>query len=149
MTAVAEVACGSNRAPPADRLGRQRIKQDLPQSASFDLGPTVSAAIVVDLVDVDGAMLVEDAHRLAALVDDGAELLVQTGVAQGDLSVFLVDVEHSTLDASVRGCVEFVDGRCDAVHMQYAGQDQPGQSGTDDGDGWRVHHVLLRVRTRF
>jgi hypothetical protein len=51
---------------------------------------------------VDDGVLVEDAHGLAAGVDERAELLVETSGAQGGLAGVFVDVEHPALSAGGR-----------------------------------------------
>lgn len=84
-------------------------------------------------------MPVEDPHRLPAGVDDGAELLVQAGVAQGDLAVLLVDVQHAALGTGGGRFIEFVDRGGDAVDVQRSGERQAAEAAADDGDVGCVH----------
>ena len=103
------------------------------------LGAT--AAAVVGLVEKDRAVRVEHPRSLAALVDDSAELVEEAGRLQRELSVVVVDVEHSALRARIRGRIGLVDGGGDAVDVQNASERQPAEAGADDRDGNRRAHV--------
>ena len=133
---------------PAHRAGGQRVQQQPTQGAARDLGPATGAVVL--LVTQHLAVLVEDARRLAARMDQRHELGVQVRRLQRDLAVVVVDVEHAALRPRVRRGLGFEDRGGDAVHVQDARQHQPAEPGADDRDG-RVHGfpfaVPLRRRT--
>ena len=106
-----------------------RIRRRSPRSTSGR--PPVPSS---GLVEQDGAVRVEDPHRLAALVDDGAELVDQAGRLEGELPVVLVDVEHAALRARRRRGLGLVDRGRDAVDVQDAGEREAAESGADDRD---------------
>lgn len=78
----------------------QRPEQQIAQLAALDLG--AASVTVVRLLHADHGVLIEDAHGLAAGVDERAELLVQIGGAQGGLAGLLMDVEHAALPTGGR-----------------------------------------------
>ena len=119
-------------APPPDRAGRERVEQELPQVAAEHLG--AAAGAVVGLVEQDSAVRVEHPRRLAALVDEAAELVEQAGRLQGELPVVLVDVELAALGAGAGRGLGLVDRRRDAVDVQDAGEGQAAEAGADDRD---------------
>ena len=98
----------------------QRVEQDPAQVAAEHLGAYTRA--VVGLVEQHRAVLVEHARRLAAFVDDLAELVGEAGRLERELSVVLVDVELAALRASRRRGLRLVDRRGDAVDVEDAGE---------------------------
>src|SRR3954454_19555350 len=69
-------------------------------------------------------MLVEHPRRLAARVNDRAELVGEAGRGERELTVVLVDVELSALRARLSRRVGLEDGRGDAMHVEDAGEDE-------------------------
>src|SRR4051812_10673902 len=67
-------------------------------------------------------MLVEHPRRLAARVNDRAELVGEAGRGERELTVVLVDVELSALRARLSRRVGLEDGRGDAMHVENAGE---------------------------
>ena len=99
VPAVAEGPDAGDLASPLDRLVGQGVEQDPPQVAAEHLGTPARA--VVGLVEQHRAVLVEHARRLAALVDDRAELVGEAGRFERELPVVLVDVELAALRAGL------------------------------------------------
>lgn len=92
-------------------------------------------------------MLVQDPHGLAARVDGGEELLVQTRGAQRGLAGLDVHVEHAALGARGGRGLQVVDGGFDAAEVQDARQDEAAEASADDRDGVvgsGGHGALLR-----
>ncbi len=87
-------------------------------------------------------MLVEHARRLAALVDDRAELVGQAGRFERELAVVLVDVELAALRAGLRRGFRLVDRGGDAVDVEDAGEGEAAEARADDRD-WCRHRCPL------
>ncbi len=92
-------------------------------------------------------MPVEHAQRLAALVDETEELVVETGVLQGELPVVVVDVEHAALRTGGGRGLRLVDRGRYAVDVQDPGERQPAEPRADDRDGGG-HGVLPSCRPK-
>ncbi len=116
----------------------QGVEQDPAQVAAEHLGTPGRA--VVGLVEQHRAVLVEHARRLAALVDDRAELVGEAGRFERELPVVLVDVELAALRAGLRRGLRLVDRRGDAVDVQDACEGEAAEARADDRD-WCRHHV--------
>ncbi|TYB71088.1 TetR/AcrR family transcriptional regulator [Nonomuraea sp. PA05] len=114
-----------------------------PPPAARHLGPPALA--VVGLVEEHGAVLVEEPHGLAALVDEAGELLEQAGVLEGVLPVVAVDVEHAALRAGLRRGLGLVDGRGDAVDVQDAGERQPAERRADALSRERIVEAAIEL----
>ena len=136
VPAVAEGLDIGDLASPLDHLVGQGVEQDPTQVSAEHLG-TPSRA-VVGVVEQHRAVLVEHARRLAALVDDRAELLGETGRFERELPVVLVDVELAALCAGLCRGLRLVDGGGDAVDVEEASEGEAAEARTDDGD-WRRH----------
>ncbi len=98
---VAPVAEGTDTAdlvPPPDRAGRERVEQDPAQLTALHLGAFALAVVVEQYGPVRG----EDAGRLAAFQDEGAELVGQPRRLQCGLAGGPVYVEHPALRAGRR-----------------------------------------------
>ena len=91
-------------------------------------------------------MRVEHPRGLAAFMDDPAEFVEQSGRLQRELSVVVMDVEHSALRARIRRRIGLVDGGGDAVDVQDASERQPAEAGANDRDG--SHRASFRVVSR-
>jgi hypothetical protein len=115
-----------------DRPLGQGFDQQLAQFAAQHLGPPARA--VVGLFQQHGAVAVERARGLTALVDQGAETVDQAGGLQRDLSVMVMDVEQAALGAGLGRRFGLIDRRGDAVDVQDAGEDEAAETGADDGD---------------
>jgi hypothetical protein len=132
VAALAQRPDAGDLAPPLDALVGEGVEQDAAQVCAEHFGAPPRA--VVGLVEQHLALLVEDARRLGALVDDRAELLGEPGVGQRALLDLLVDVEPAALRAGRGTGIGLVDRRRDAVDMQYPGEGQAAETGADDGD---------------
>ena len=91
MPAVAERLHAGHLASPLNRLGWERVEQDLPQVAPQDLGPPGRG--VVGLVEQHRNSGVEHARRRAARVDDRLEFAGKAGRGQRQLAVVRVKNE--------------------------------------------------------
>ncbi|GAA2812179.1 hypothetical protein GCM10010505_42870 [Kitasatospora aburaviensis] len=85
-------------------------------------------------MEEDRALGVQLAHLLAFGAGEAEELLQQSGLAQGDLAVVLVQVQGAALVAGVGARLAVVDGDGDVVALQDAGAGQAGGAGSDDRD---------------
>ncbi len=141
MPAVAEGPDAGDLAPPPDHVVGQRVEQDATQVPAQHLGTPGGA--LVGLVEQHRALRVERAQRLAALVDDRAELVGQAGRLERALPVVGVDVELAALRAGVFRGVGLVDRGRDAVDVQDAGEGEAAEARTDDRD-WRHRHAPFK-----
>jgi hypothetical protein len=126
-------------AAPLDRPRRQGVEQDAPQVAAEHLGTPAGA--VVGIVEQHRAVGVDYARRLAALVDDRAELAGQAGRRERALPVVLVHVELAALRAGRGRGLRLVDRRGDAVNVQHAGEGEAAEARADDRD-WGGHREI-------
>lgn len=99
VAAVVERPCAGDLGAPADGALGQGAQQEVAQGAPGDLGARAAVAVVLH---PDGGVLVEDAHGLAAGVDDRAELLIEPGGPQCGLAGVLVHVQHAALGTGGR-----------------------------------------------
>jgi hypothetical protein len=132
VAAVAQRRDRGQLLAPLDRPGGQGFEQDPPQVAAEHLGTPAGA--VVGLLEQQGAVRVEHAGGLGALVDDGVELVGEAGRGQGGLPVVLVQVELAALGPGLRRRLRLVDRGRDAVDVQDAGQGEAAQARPDDCD---------------
>ncbi len=95
FAAAAERTGAGDLGAPADGAFGQGAEQEVAEIAAGDFG--AAAVAVVGFLAVDDGVPVEDAHRLAAGMDERAEFVVETGGAECFLAGFLVDVEHAAL----------------------------------------------------
>lgn len=100
MAAVAERTGTADLVTPPHGAGRERVEQNLPQVAALHL--RASTGPVVGPVEPDGAVRVEDPQCLAALQNNGPELVRQPGRLDRELPVVVVDVQQSALGARRR-----------------------------------------------
>jgi hypothetical protein len=129
-----------HRTVPPDRPAGQGVEQDPAEVPAEHLGTPLRA--VVGQVEQHGAVRVEQAQRLGALVDDRAELVREAGVRERALTVVPVDVEPAALGAGLGPRVGLVDRRGNPVDVKDAGEGEAAESGADDRDG--CGHALLR-----
>jgi hypothetical protein len=134
VAAVAEGPDAADLASPPDHVVGQRVEQDATQVPAQHLGTPGGA--FVGLVEQRRALRVERAQRLAALVDDRAELAGEVGRGERALPVVGVNVELTALRADVFRGVGLVDRRGDAV--EDAGEGEAAEARADDRD-WRCH----------
>lgn len=103
-------------------------------------------------MEEEGARRVQLTHLLPLGAGEAEELLQESGFAQGDLAVVLVQVEGAALVAGVGTALAVVNGDGDAVALEDAGAGQAAGTGADDGDaggggrGGRLHGGAPFVR---
>lgn len=109
---------------------RQRVEQDASQFTAMHLGAATAA--IVGLIEKHGALRVEHARRFTALMDDSTEFVEQSGRLERELSVVVVDIEHSALRARSGRGLRLVDGRGDAVNVQNASEHESTEPGANN-----------------
>ena len=87
---------------------------------------------------------IEDACLFPALMNEGAELLIEAGGTKRDLTRVFVDVEHPALSSGCRSGFEIEYRRIDSAEMEDSGEGEATEAGADDCDGVLVHGGFLR-----
>ncbi len=75
-----------------------------------------------------------------ALMNEGAELLIEAGGTKRDLTRVFVDVEHPALSSGCRSGFEIEYRRIDSAEMDDSGEGEAAEAGADDCDGGVVVH---------
>jgi AcrR family transcriptional regulator len=145
MAAVAHWADGRDLASPLNGPVRERVEQDASKVAAIHLRST--AVAVVGLVEKHRTVQVQYPSGLPAVMDDSAEFVEQSCRLERELSVVLMDVEHSPLRARIRRCLGFVDGGFDAVDVKNSRESEAAEACANDGNG--VHGALVLGGTLF
>ena len=135
------VVGGFVRVAPAHRVFGERVQQQVAQVGTVDLRPLERSVVGCVLLEQQGAVRLQKAQVLPCATGNRVELLDQAGLAQRPLPGPGVQVEHAALAARAARGFTFVHDSVDAVHVQYTGQGQAAQAGSDDGDG---HGLIIR-----
>jgi hypothetical protein len=133
VTPIAQRTGAGGLDAPADHAVGQGVQEQVAQLAAIDL--RAPARAVVGLLQDDVGVVVQQPHRLPALMNDLAERLVQVGGVQRDLPVLLVDVEHAALGSDVSAGLQVEHRGLDAASVQDTRQGQAAEAGADDRDG--------------